>query len=405
MKNWIFAIFLIAISTIAIAQEYQPVGFASDIKDAITIQLSKQKKYVCSNPPLNAGVIKDYSNENKKFPYLISKEKHSAWYYVEIPYTAILTFKLKPLDSLNDYDFAFFKVSNKTTIQQDIYTGLVKPEVSCLSRNTPQNGGITGMMFESENASVTEGPGKQFVKPINVNKGEIWLLYIDNNTSNGKGFKLIFELSREVKITGKVTDSEHKNGIAADVSIINDATSEVIAKTTANDSGIYELKVPVSGKANYSMFFYNGHFFFNSQTLKSSELTSSKEVKINTQMSELEAGKTYQMQHINFYGDQAVVLPTSVPVMMKLLLLMQQNNKLEIRICGHVNGCHKGEEFGQTLSDDRAKTIYDFLISHHTDKSRLSTIGFGCKKMLFPNPNNEVEMEANRRVEIEVVKF
>ncbi len=88
---------------------------------------------------------------------------------------------------------------------------------------------------------------------------------------------------------------------------------------------------------------------------------------------------------------------------------MQKNKKLVIQIEGHVNKgtvtTEKDEKFNQTLSEQRALTIYNYLIKKGINKSRLSTIGLSASQMLFPVPKNEVEQEANRRVEVKITSM
>ena len=86
---------------------------------------------------------------------------------------------------------------------------------------------------------------------------------------------------------------------------------------------------------------------------------------------------------------------------------MQNNSTLKILIEGHTNGCPGGIEYSQILSENRAKTIEDFLIENGVKKQRLVSKGFNCSKMLYPNmeTNSELEKMMNRRVEIMVLDF
>jgi OOP family OmpA-OmpF porin len=86
---------------------------------------------------------------------------------------------------------------------------------------------------------------------------------------------------------------------------------------------------------------------------------------------------------------------------------MQNNSTLKILIEGHTNGCSSGVEYSQMLSENRAKTIKNFLIKNGINKQRLVSKGFNCSKMLYPNmeTNSDWEKMMNRRVEILVLDF
>jgi flagellar motor protein MotB len=71
---------------------------------------------------------------------------------------------------------------------------------------------------------------------------------------------------------------------------------------------------------------------------------------------------------------------------------------------GHVNGptFKNTKEFIQ-LSTARAKTVYDFLLVNDIEPARISYAGLGNSQMLYPEPKNKEQSEANRRVEIKVL--
>jgi outer membrane protein OmpA-like peptidoglycan-associated protein len=100
----------------------------------------------------------------------------------------------------------------------------------------------------------------------------------------------------------------------------------------------------------------------------------------------------------------AIIIPQSKPVMRRLLELMRDQQDLHIRICGHVNGCERGKDYNQKLSDARALSVYSFLKEQGIDANRMEMRGYGCTKMIYPTPKNEFENEQNRRVEIEILK-
>ena len=47
--------------------------------------------------------------------------------------------------------------------------------------------------------------------------------------------------------------------------------------------------------------------------------------------------------------------------------------------------------------------MYDFLLVNDVDPSRISYMGYGNSQMLFPEPKNKEQSEANRRVEVKVL--
>ncbi|HXB12530.1 MAG TPA: OmpA family protein, partial [Bacteroidia bacterium] len=62
----------------------------------------------------------------------------------------------------------------------------------------------------------------------------------------------------------------------------------------------------------------------------------------------------------------------------------------------------KNSGVAKQLSKDRAEAVFKFLGTFGISKSRMDYKGYGNKDMLFPNPINKEQEQANRRVEIEI---
>jgi outer membrane protein OmpA-like peptidoglycan-associated protein len=75
-------------------------------------------------------------------------------------------------------------------------------------------------------------------------------------------------------------------------------------------------------------------------------------------------------------------------------------NGLTVQICGHADS-DASDEYNMTLSDNRAMSVYDYLVAHGVSASSLSTIGYGESRPAVPN-TSEANKALNRRVEFVV---
>jgi outer membrane protein OmpA-like peptidoglycan-associated protein len=84
---------------------------------------------------------------------------------------------------------------------------------------------------------------------------------------------------------------------------------------------------------------------------------------------------------------------------------MSENPTIKVEIAGHVNGLGKKnkKEF-KDLSTSRAQAVQDYLVLNGIPAVNLQVTGYGNAEMLFPEPLNNGQMEANRRVEIRILK-
>ena len=118
----------------------------------------------------------------------------------------------------------------------------------------------------------------------------------------------------------------------------------------------------------------------------------------------LEEGKSFTFDNIQFYAGSAIFLPEARPALDSLLDIMRKNLTLKIEIQGHVNGPFENNNNSfQELSEQRAEAVFEFLNDNNIPSDRMTHLGFGNTRMLFPQAISEMEMQPNRRVEIKVI--
>lgn len=116
------------------------------------------------------------------------------------------------------------------------------------------------------------------------------------------------------------------------------------------------------------------------------------------------------LKGVSFIGGRHFPTPESMPELYKLAETMKQHPQIKIEIQGHICCAYDqpdgldndtGEPF---LSKNRAKYVYKFLIQEGISADRMSYIGLGSTQpKVFPEIT-EADMQANRRVEIKIIK-
>ena len=111
--------------------------------------------------------------------------------------------------------------------------------------------------------------------------------------------------------------------------------------------------------------------------------------------------KICAVKQVNFKFGSAELLFESKVYLDEMVVLMNTNELINIRVNGHTDNVGN-EEFNKNLSRDRAKAIYDYLISRGISASRLSFAFFGSTRPIADN-NTEEGRAINRRVEFEFI--
>ena len=120
--------------------------------------------------------------------------------------------------------------------------------------------------------------------------------------------------------------------------------------------------------------------------------------------------QTFVLHNIYFFTGRRLIKKESLPALDQLVELLQDNPSLKVRIEGHVccisptlPDALDEDSGGMNLSVNRAKYIYDYLVTKGIDKARLSYAGFGRRFPVIPNERTEEEAQQNRRVEIRII--
>ena len=387
-----------------------------DCAGAIKITLVKKGASGLTIAPNGSGKTEEIHTADKKSLYYFEREHNTAWYYFDIVEAGELVFEIVPKSPEDDYDFLLYK-SNGGNFCDTLKKKNFLPVRTNISRSVKNLAGRTGLSDTSRDEFVPSGQGNPFSKSIHVKKGERYYLVLDNVHSGGGGHTININYVRSVEITGIVLNEQQKP-IKAEVTISDSSGNDI--KKTESDSvtGKYHIKTNILASVPYTLTFYNDKFFIGSKQINTDDLpkTEYKFNDIKTILPELKGGRKYLLGGINFFSGMSALLPQSYPSVKALYRLMKRNDKMIIRIEGHINNPKNRYPLGfipqhsdsvsyLQLSEERAQEVLVYLLNKGIDENRMTIIGFGANMMLYPNPNSEEEQIKNRRVEINVISI
>lgn len=255
--------------------------------------------------------------------------------------------------------------------------------------------------------------GQNLGYPINTSDNEINIFpsidgtkaWISSKRESGYGgFDIYyFELPEIVKpesifvLNGIVRDSSTNLVLEAKIEITNLNSSELSSISTSdptNGEFISVLYPDIEYVINISK---PGYFFYSGTIELKEKLQENKTFKI----SKIQAGISMDLQNVYFDTDKWDINAESYPELDKLVALLSQNPNLDILIEGHTDNSGN-ESQNLILSNERAKSVLNYLISKNISPNRLSYKGFGSE---IPISNNDTEQgkALNRRTRISVL--
>jgi OOP family OmpA-OmpF porin len=128
------------------------------------------------------------------------------------------------------------------------------------------------------------------------------------------------------------------------------------------------------------------------------EIESMKQEVVASEMFEKINKEGFISLYINFETGKSDIKSESQPIIDQLSEMLKQNPTLKISIEGHTDNVG-GDIINQPLSESRAKSVMNALISKEIDVSRLKSKGLGQSKPIADNDTEEGRAK-NRRVEI-----
>ena len=110
------------------------------------------------------------------------------------------------------------------------------------------------------------------------------------------------------------------------------------------------------------------------------------------------------LDNIYYDLDKWDIRPDAAKELDKLVITLEDNPDISIELSSHTDS-RQTDEYNQVLSQKRARSAVDYLISRGIESNRLEARGYGESRLLIPNAQTEEEHQRNRRTEFKVIEY
>lgn len=114
-----------------------------------------------------------------------------------------------------------------------------------------------------------------------------------------------------------------------------------------------------------------------------------------------ELPKTYILQNVYFDTGKSTLRSNSYTALKNLAELLKNKSTMTIEIAGHTDNVGN-DDANKKLSENRAKSVKDYLVKQGIDSNRITTKGYGETQPIAPNSTDEGKQK-NRRTEIHII--
>ena len=288
-------------------------------------------------------------------------------------------------------------------------------------------GGLDIMIATRKGGKISiENPGK----PLN-SEGDDFGIYFFNQTKGfftsnrigGKGDDDIYTFVNNdpelkivnYKLTGNTLTPENENSyLTLDNSTVKltDRDNNIIEETfTGNDGSFSFIVYPeeeyylVGEKENY----FNSRVEFNTlgktaDKAKLKDFVTNISFEKNLILEKIILNKSIVLENIYYDLDRANIRDDAALELNKLVRILIDNPKISIELSSHTDD-RATVEYNLDLSQRRAESAVNYIISKGISKNRLIAKGYGESELIIKNATSEEEHQINRRTEFKVIKY
>ncbi|HFB62237.1 MAG TPA: hypothetical protein ENJ69_04570 [Bacteroidetes bacterium] len=198
-------------------------------------------------------------------------------------------------------------------------------------------------------------------------------------------------------VKGTVRDALTGKKLAAAVVLTNLNTGKT-ADSLFSDAVTGRFLVVLRAGGNYAFDIAKKGYLLYSQNFDLKQFPGTRSVSKTFLLMPVKKGAEMRLHNIHFAFDSAVLQPTALPELTRLVRFLKNNPRLRVLIAGYTD--NRGTPaYNLKLSQRRAKAVFDYLVSKGIAVQRLQYRGYGEQKPVAPNDTPRGRA-ANRRTEI-----
>jgi outer membrane protein OmpA-like peptidoglycan-associated protein len=194
----------------------------------------------------------------------------------------------------------------------------------------------------------------------------------------------------------EVTDFKQKSHPNETITFISKSSQKKYTVKT-NEKGLAKILLPEGDTYDIQYRDFMEQQNYSTITIPDQDGAYTYDLKIK-----FEPAKTYTLKNVHFETGKATLTKNSYPALNELVEALKNKPNLIIEIAGHTDNVGSFE-FNLKLSQDRAETVRNYLISKGIAPHRIQAKGYADSQPIASNTTEEGKAK-NRRTEVRIIK-
>lgn len=234
------------------------------------------------------------------------------------------------------------------------------------------------------------------------------LLYLSSNREDGLGEDDIYRLKAEQKttmmLTGRILNRKTNLPVENATAVLSKVGGGILKFETGKDG---KFMMDISPETDYTVAGIKTGYLseVNSLTTKG---VKNPIIEQDLYVDVIELNKAIRIENIYYDFDKWNIRPDAAVELDKLVKILKDNPTIWIELGSHTDSRGK-DAYNLNLSQKRAVSAVDYIVSRGIDKRRITARGYGETQLLNRCANgvecSVEEHQLNRRTEFKILKF
>lgn len=198
---------------------------------------------------------------------------------------------------------------------------------------------------------------------------------------------------------GMTIDAISRKAVEASIEIYDNASGKIIETFTTN-SATGKFIITLNSGKNYGIAVKAPGYLFHSENFDIPMGSDDALINKVIELKNIAIGSKIALRNIFFDHGKSTLRAESNAELDRLVKLMQDVPKLKIEISGHTDNTGSAA-INETLSQQRAEAVVNFLKGKGIDASRMTAKGYGSSMPIATNATDDGRQQ-NRRTEFEI---
>ena len=215
----------------------------------------------------------------------------------------------------------------------------------------------------------------------------------------------VLPLTRILQVYGTLNDREADTPVKGIKLTLRDVETQEEQEQVTGDDGAYAFELQPYKEYELAI---RKRKFFNQVITFDTKDPNQRSIEVAPEVEEIVIGKAIALDDIYYASGKWDIQPAAARELDKLVKILIDNPTVEIELSSHTDARGSAAS-NATLSDRRAKSAMDYVVSQGIEASRISGKGYGEERLINQCADgvacSNEEHQQNRRTEFAVTKY